>query len=68
MTVLAVTEQRRGELRDPSFELITAGRQLADDLDSELHLAVIGGDVDGYADQLNREGVDAIHTVADGEE
>jgi electron transfer flavoprotein alpha subunit len=68
MTVLAVTEHRRGELRAPSFELITAGRQLADDLDSELHLAVIGGDVERYADQLNREGVDTVHTVAVGEE
>jgi len=68
MTVLAVTEHRRGELRDPSFEVITAGRELADDLDSELHLAVIGGDVDAFADQCNREGVDAIHTVDHGEE
>ncbi|EMA48727.1 electron transfer flavoprotein subunit alpha [Halococcus morrhuae DSM 1307] len=31
-------------------------------------MAVIGGDVDGFADELNREGVDAIHTVAEGEE
>ncbi|PSP38077.1 electron transfer flavoprotein subunit alpha/FixB family protein [Halobacteriales archaeon QH_7_65_31] len=68
MTVLAVTEHRRGELRAPSFELITAGRRLADDLGSELHLAVIGGDVERYADQLNREGVDTVHTVAVGEE
>ena len=68
MTVLAVTEHRRGELRDVSFELITAGRDLADELGTDLHLAVIGGDVEAFAEKLNREGVDAIHTVAEGEE
>ncbi len=66
--VLAVAEHRRGDLRDVSYELITAGRDLADDLGGELHLAVVGGDVEAHADRLNREGVDAIHTVADGEE
>ncbi len=29
--VLAITEHRRGELRDESFEVISAGRELADD-------------------------------------
>ncbi|SDJ41072.1 electron transfer flavoprotein alpha subunit apoprotein [Halovenus aranensis] len=66
--VLAVTEHRRGDLRDESFELITAGRELADGSDGDLHLAVISGDVDDFADELNREGVDAIHTVDRGEE
>ncbi|WP_435196532.1 electron transfer flavoprotein subunit alpha/FixB family protein [Natronomonas sp. EA1] len=66
--VLAITEHRRGSLRDVSFEIITAGRQLADDLGGDLHLGVIGGDVDDFAEELDREGVDAIHTVAEGEE
>jgi electron transfer flavoprotein alpha subunit len=66
--VLAVTEHRRGELRDVSFEIITAGRELADQTGGDLHLAVISGDVDDFAADLSREGVDAIHTVADGEE
>jgi len=68
MTVLAITEHRRGELRDVSYEVITAGRELADELGGELHLGVISGDVDGFADDLNRDGVDAIHTVDYGEE
>ncbi|WP_440770817.1 electron transfer flavoprotein subunit alpha/FixB family protein [Natronorubrum sp. DTA28] len=66
--VLAVTEHRRGELRDVSYEIITAGRQLADETGGDLHLAVISGTVDDFAEKLNREGVDAIHTVSDGEE
>ncbi|PSP96603.1 electron transfer flavoprotein subunit alpha/FixB family protein [Halobacteriales archaeon QS_4_70_19] len=66
--VLAIAEHRRGELRDVSFELITAGRELASEVGGDLHLGVISGDVDAFADDLNRDGVDAIHTVDDGEE
>ena len=68
MTVLAIAEHRRGDLRDASFELITAGRDLADSTGGDLHVAVIGGEVGAFADELDREGVDAIHTVAEGEE
>ena len=68
MTVLAVAEHRRGDLRDVSFELVTAGRELAEELGSDLAVAVIGGDVEGFAEELDREGVDTIYTVAEGEE
>ncbi|MFC7167346.1 electron transfer flavoprotein subunit alpha/FixB family protein [Halospeciosus flavus] len=66
--VLAVAEHRRGELRDVSYELVTAGRELADATGGDLHVAVVSGDVDEYADSLNREGVDTVHTVDYGEE
>jgi len=66
--VLAIAEHRRGELRDVSYELVTAGAQLAEATGGDLHVAVISGTVESYADKLNREGVDAIHTVAHGEE
>ncbi|THE65422.1 electron transfer flavoprotein subunit alpha/FixB family protein [Salinadaptatus halalkaliphilus] len=66
--VLAITDHRRGELRDVSYEIITAGRELADETGGDLHLAVISGTVDDFAEKLDREGVDAIHTVSDGEE
>jgi len=68
MSVLAVAEHRRGELRDVSYEAITAGRELADARGGDLYVAVIGGDVDAFAEDLNRDGVDAIYTVDDGEE
>jgi len=68
MTVLAVAEHRRGELRDVSHELAGAGRELADATGSELHLAVVGGDAESFGEQLVREGVDAVHTVDHGEE
>jgi len=68
MTVLAVAEHRRGELRDVSYELLSAGRELADATGGDLHVAVISGDVEGHAEALNRAGVDTIHTVAHGGE
>jgi electron transfer flavoprotein alpha subunit len=66
--VLAVSEHRQGELRDVSFEVITAAAELAASTGGDVHLAVISGDVDAFADDLNREGVDAIHTVDFGDE
>jgi electron transfer flavoprotein alpha subunit len=66
--ILAVAEHRRGELRDVSLELVTAGRQLADATGGDLHVAVVGGDTESFAETLNRDGVDAIHTVSEGEE
>jgi electron transfer flavoprotein alpha subunit len=68
MTVLAVAEHRRGDLRDVSLEVVTAGRELADATGSDLHVAVVSGRVEEYAADLDREGVDAVHTVAYGEE
>jgi len=66
--ILAVAEHRRGELRDVSYELVTAGRELADATGGDLHVAVISGDTERFADELDREGVDYVHTVSDGEE
>jgi len=66
--VLAVAEHRRGDLRDVSREAITAARAVADGTGGDLHLAVISGDVDAFAEELNLDGVDAIHTVDHGEE
>jgi len=66
--VLVVSEHRRGALRDASHEAIAAGRELADARGGDLHVAVISGDVERFTEDLNREGVDAIHAVEDGEE
>ncbi|MFC3957684.1 electron transfer flavoprotein subunit alpha/FixB family protein [Halovivax cerinus] len=66
--VLAIADHRRGELRPVSYELATAGRELADATGGDLHLAVIGGDVESFGEKLARDGVDVVHTVAEGEE
>lgn len=66
--VLFVAEHRHGDLRDVSYEGITAGRQLADALGGDLHVAVVSGPVDRFAESLNTPEVDAVHTVDAGEE
>lgn len=66
--ILAIAEHRRGSLRDISFELVTLGNDLAEATGGEVHVGVISGDVEAYADELNREGVDEIHTIDYGEE
>jgi electron transfer flavoprotein alpha subunit len=68
MTVLAVAEHRRGDLRDVTYEVISAGQDLAEDTGSDLHVAVIGGDVESFAEDCNRDGVDVVHTVDEGAE
>ena len=66
--VLAIADHRQGELRDVSYELATAARELADSTGGEGHLAVINGPVDDFAAELSREGVDTVHTVDAGDE
>ncbi|WP_144906127.1 electron transfer flavoprotein subunit alpha/FixB family protein [Halobellus captivus] len=68
MSVLAVAEHRNGEIRDVSFELITAGRELAEDRGEPLHVVVIGNPVDHFASELNLDGVDTVHTFDRNEE
>jgi electron transfer flavoprotein alpha subunit len=66
--ILVVADHRRGELRPVSYELLTAGRELADATGGDLRAAVVGGDVERFAEKLDCGGVDAVHTVAEGEE
>ncbi|MFT4921928.1 MAG: electron transfer flavoprotein alpha subunit [Haloarculaceae archaeon] len=66
--VLAVAEHRRGDLREESFRVARAGRELADEAGGDLHVAVISGDADAFAAELNTAGVDVVHTVDYGAE
>ena len=66
--VLVVADHRQGELRDVSFELLGPGRRLADELGGQLHVVVVSGDTEQFAEELNRAGVDHIHTVSVGDE
>jgi electron transfer flavoprotein alpha subunit len=60
--VLVVAEARRGELRDVTFELIGAARELMGA--GPLFVAVIDKDPSRYRDRLAVDGVDAILAVA----
>ena len=58
MSVLVVAEHLRGQLRDVTRELITAGRELG-----PVTVAVIGSDPAALVDVVNVEGVEEIVTV-----
>jgi electron transfer flavoprotein alpha subunit len=61
--VLVVAEARRGELRDVTFELIAAGKELAAAGAGPLSVAIVDGDPSRYRDRLALEGVDAVLAV-----
>jgi electron transfer flavoprotein alpha subunit len=60
--VLIIAEQRRGEVRPASFELVTAAQKLRRDAD-EVSVAVIGSTPEKLAAALSLAGVDEIITV-----
>ncbi|HSI80643.1 MAG TPA: electron transfer flavoprotein subunit alpha/FixB family protein [Solirubrobacterales bacterium] len=62
-TVLVVAEARRGEIRDISFELIAAGRQVKEKAGASLAVAIVAAEPDRFADALTTEGVDEVLTV-----
>ncbi|MGD8344060.1 MAG: electron transfer flavoprotein subunit alpha/FixB family protein [Desulfobacterales bacterium] len=62
--VFAITEQRDGELRKVSFEVVSEGRRLADGLGTDLTAVLLGSGVDDLAEELKKYGPDKI-LVAD---
>lgn len=64
--VFAVTEQRNGAFRKVTYEVISEGRRLADQLHTELIAIVLGAEVLGIAEQLGRYGADKV-LVAEAE-
>jgi electron transfer flavoprotein alpha subunit len=59
-----VAEQREGELRRISFELVSEGRRLADKLGQSVTAILLGSDVKEKASMLGRYGADKV-IVAD---
>lgn len=59
MSVLVIAEQRRGELRAVTRELVSAAREL----EQPVVLALIGHDAADHVEALTLEGVDEIVTV-----
>jgi electron transfer flavoprotein alpha subunit len=61
--VWVFAEQRDGIIKSVSFELLTKGRQLADDLKTELSAVCFGGSVEGL-DHLIACGADKVYLVS----
>ncbi|MBR7081657.1 MAG: electron transfer flavoprotein subunit alpha/FixB family protein [Oscillospiraceae bacterium] len=53
-------EQRQGVMMPTTFELISEGRKLADELGVELYGILLGDNVDGIAKQLGGYGADKV--------
>ena len=56
-------EQRDGVMNPTSFELLSEGRKLADDLGTELCGIVLGDGVDGLAEDCGGYGADKVYVV-----
>ena len=54
-------EQRQGTMMPTTFELISEGRKLADELGVELAGILLGDDVDGIAEELGKYGADRVY-------
>jgi len=63
--VWVLAEQRENELLDVSFELISEGRKLADELNTDLSAVVLGSEVKNEAKDLIAYGADHIYVVED---
>ncbi|MCC8018028.1 MAG: electron transfer flavoprotein subunit alpha/FixB family protein, partial [Lachnospiraceae bacterium] len=58
-------EQRGGALMPTDFELISEGRKLADELDTELCGVLLGDAVEGIAKELGGYGADKVYVCED---
>lgn len=50
--IIVLAEHRRGELRDVTWEMLSKARQLAESLDAEIGVALLGKGVDHLAEAL----------------
>lgn len=64
MSVLAIAEQRDGEFRKVTYEAISEGRRIADELGTDLAAIVLGSGVEAAAGDLGKYGADKV-LVAD---
>ena len=54
-------EQRQGTMMPTSFELISEGRKLADELGSKLYGILLGHNIEGIAKELGGYGADGVY-------
>ncbi|MFO7929406.1 MAG: electron transfer flavoprotein subunit alpha [Candidatus Humimicrobiaceae bacterium] len=61
--VCVYLESRGSELIDVGFELLTKGRELADELGTKLSAAAIGYNISGAADEAFKYGLDKLYLI-----
>lgn len=56
-------EQREGQIKKVTFELLSEGRKVADQLGEELGAVLVGKDVAGLAEEFGKYGADKVYLV-----
>lgn len=64
--VLAIAEQRNGTFRKVTYEVVSEGRRLADQLGGELFVVLLGSGINGLSAELAQYGADKV-LVGDNE-
>jgi len=64
--VLTIAEQRNGAFRKVTYEIVSEGRRLADQLGGELFVILLGSGINGLSDELAHYGADKV-LVGDNE-
>ena len=63
--VWTIAEQRDGEIRKITYELVSEGRRLADALDQELTVVLLGSNIKEKAAELGNYGADRVMVADD---
>jgi electron transfer flavoprotein alpha subunit len=64
-SILAITEQIGGVFRKVTFEALSEGRRIADQLGCELNALVLGDNIDGISEELGQFGAKRIIVAQD---
>jgi electron transfer flavoprotein alpha subunit len=59
-TILLVAEQREGKVREITFEMLAKAKELAEEIDAQISVVLLGYDVDNLTKELSIVGVDEI--------
>ncbi len=60
MTVLAFAEQRNGKMPKAAYEALSQGRRIADSMEDNLYVCLVGNNVSGLAEEIAACGGDEI--------
>jgi electron transfer flavoprotein alpha subunit len=63
--VLTIAEQRDGEIRKITYEIVSEGRRLADALGQELHTVLLGSNIKDKAADIGQYGADKVFVADD---
>ncbi len=64
--VLVITEQRDNAFRKVSYEAVSEGRRVADELGTDVTAVVLGSGIEGIAGELGKYGADKVLVADDG--